>query len=320
MNESKDNMTNETNANEANINQTNQTNTNEANQANLNQASKLEELLKGEKKLHSTKFIAITSGKGGVGKSTISANLAFMLAKMGYRIGVFDADIGLSNLDLIFGVRPSQNILHVLRGEASFDDIICPIDKNLFLIPGENGEEILKYADKFNILDSFANESVVFEAFDYVIVDTGAGIGGTMQAFLNASDHIIVVTTPDPSAITDAYTTIKINARTKDEMLLIINMATRNQEALNIFTKIQKVAAKNIPNLKLHYLGNFLVNSSVRNSTKYRELITRAEPYNAFSLNMEEIAKQLISKVEHNMLNTPKANFGSFLKRILSYL
>ena len=285
-----------------------------------NQASKLEQLLNGEKKLHSTKFIAVTSGKGGVGKSTISANLGYALSRMGYKIGVFDADIGLSNLDLIFGVKTQKNILHVLRGEANFDDIICPIDKNLFLIPGENGEEILKYADKFNILDNFANESVVFEAFDYVIVDTGAGIGGTMQAFLNASDHIIVVTTPDPSAITDAYTTIKINSRTKDEILVIINMATRHQEALNIFNKIQRVAANNIPNLKLFFLGNFLINNSVRNSTKYRELVMKTEPYNAFSLDMESIAKQLILKVEHNMLDTPKANFNSFLKRILSYL
>ncbi|WP_104697429.1 MULTISPECIES: P-loop NTPase [unclassified Helicobacter] len=285
-----------------------------------NQATKLEQLLRGEKKLHSTKFIAITSGKGGVGKSTISANLAFILAKMGYKIGVFDADIGLANLDLIFGVRTKQNILHVLKGEASFDDIICPVDKNLFLIPGDSGEEILKFADKFNILDSFANESLVFEAFDYVIVDTGAGIGTTTQAFLNASDYVIVITTPDPSAITDAYATIKINAKYREEILMIVNMASRNQEALNIFQKIQSVALKNIPHLKLFYLGNFLANNTVRGSTKYRELITKTEPYNAFSLNMEEVARQLISKVERNMLETPKANFGSFLKRMLSYL
>lgn len=285
-----------------------------------NQASKLEQLLHGEKKLHSTKFIAITSGKGGVGKSTISANLAFMLAKMGYKIGVFDADIGLANLDLIFGIRIKQNILHVLRGEIGFDDIIYPIDKNLYLIPGDSGEEILKYADKFNILDSFANESLVFDAFDYVIVDTGAGIGQTTQAFLNASDYVIVITTPDPSAITDAYATIKINSKYKDEILMIINMATRTQEALHIFNKIQNVAAKNLPKLHLLYLGNFLAHNSVKNSTKYRELITKIEPYNAFSLNMEDVAKQLISKVEHNMLNTPKANLGSFLKRMLSYL
>lgn len=288
---------------------------------NKNQATKLEELLMGERKTHSsTRFIAITSGKGGVGKSTISANLSYTLAKMGYRIGIFDADIGLSNLDLIFGIRSNKNILHVLRGEVNFDEIICPIDKNLFLIPGENGQDILKYIDKVNVLDSFMHESLMVETFDYVIVDTGAGIGKIMQAFLNASDHIIIITTPDPSAITDAYTAIKINAKVKSEIFLLINMATRSQEALNIFLKMEKIAKDNIPDLKLHYLGNLLANHHVRNSTKYQELITKTEPFHAFTLDIENIAKSLIAKMEQNMLVQRGVSLGGFFKRILGYL
>ncbi|CBG40534.1 P-loop NTPase [Helicobacter mustelae] len=287
---------------------------------NENQAAKLEQLLDSDKRLHATKFIAVTSGKGGVGKSTISANLAYTLAKMGYKIGIFDADIGLANLDLILGVRTQKNILHVLRGEASFDDVIYPVDKNLYLIPGDSGEDILKYAEKNNILDSFVNQSVIFNAFDYVIVDTGAGIAPTTQAFLNASDYVVVVTTPDPSAITDAYATIKINAKQKNEILMIINMATRSQEALSIFQKIQGVSAKNMPNLELSYLGCLISNNSVKNSTKYRELLCKTESYNAFSIAMEEIAKNLVSKMERNVLDTRRASFGGFFKRLLSYL
>lgn len=291
------------------------------------QASQLEKILnhseppkEGIKKTSSTKFIAITSGKGGVGKSTISANLAYALTKLGYKVGVFDADIGLANLDLIFGVRVKKNILHVLKGEASFDDIISQVDKNLYLIPGDSGDEIFRYTDKQNLIEDFVSQSVIMQAFDYVIVDTGAGIGHTTQAFLNASDFIVVITTPDPAAITDAYATIKINSKTKDEILMIVNMASKESEARAIFDKIQRVAAKNLDGLSLTLLGSFIAHNSIKAATKYRELITKAEPYNNFTLNMEMIAKRLVAKVERKVLGEQRQTIGGFFKKILSYL
>ncbi|PAF47119.1 ATP-binding protein [Helicobacter sp. 12S02634-8] len=287
----------------------------------MNQASNLDDLMKATltPQKGRTKFIAITSGKGGVGKSTISANLSYALYKLGYRVGVFDADIGLANLDVIFGVKTHKNILHALRGEAQFDEVIYAIEEGLYLIAGDSGDEILKYANQ-DILDSFISESKLLDSLDYMIIDTGAGIGEVTQAFLNASDHIIVVTTPDPAAITDAYATIKINSKIKQELFVLINMAASSKEGLKVFEKIQNVAKKNLPHLQLDFLGCLYSSDAVKKSTKYRELLCKIEPINGFSSSIKQIAKIITSKMEHNMLEPSKESFAGFFKRILSYL
>ena len=195
-----------------------------------NQAAGLDELLKNiQNPKKQTTFIAITSGKGGVGKSTISANMAYTLWSMGYKVGVFDADIGLANLDLIFGVKAKYNLLDVLKGNASFEDIVINIESGLCLIPGYTGDEILKYDT--NILEKLENQSVILDSLDYLIIDTGAGIGDNVQTFLNASDYLIVVTMPDPAALTDAYASIKVSSKHKSKIYTIINQTNGIKEA-----------------------------------------------------------------------------------------
>ncbi|PAF42629.1 MinD/ParA family protein [Helicobacter sp. 11S03491-1] len=287
----------------------------------MNQASNLDTLMKPFPmvKKGNTKFIAITSGKGGVGKSTISANLSYTLFKMGYKVGVFDADIGLANLDLIFGIRTGKNILHALKGEVRFDEVVYPIEEGLYLIPGDSGDEILKYANQ-DILNEFAQDSGILDELDYMIIDTGAGIGDVTQAFLSASDYVVVVTIPDPAAITDAYATIKINSKIKQELFMIINMVNSQKEAMGVFNKIKNVAQKNLPTLDLELLGCLYGSNSVKKSTKYRELLCKVEPLNNFSSDMRHIAKAISAKMEQNVLYSSKENFIGFFKRILGYL
>ncbi|WP_288644159.1 P-loop NTPase [uncultured Helicobacter sp.] len=284
----------------------------------MNQAHNLESLMKNNKKT-TAKFIAITSGKGGVGKSNFSANLAYCLSKIGYKIGIFDADIGLANLDLIFGVKTDKNILHALKGEVSFKEAIYKIDENLYLIPGDSGEEILKYANTYTMND-FANDMEIWNFFDYVVVDTSAGSSALNQAFLQASDYIIVITTPEPSSKTDAYAMLKVSAKFKKECMVVINMANSQTQIKQVFTTIEYVAQKNIPHFTLEFLGGFTYNDAVKKAILQRKLICKVEPLNIFSTTMQGVAKNLISKVEHNMLNHSKKSMGGFLKKLIGYL
>ncbi|WP_104722057.1 P-loop NTPase [Helicobacter mesocricetorum] len=282
-----------------------------------NQAAILEDLVSKEKKSH-TKFVAITSGKGGVGKSTFSANLAYKLWQLGFKVGIFDADIGLANLDIIFGVRCEKNLLHVLKNQAKLKDIIIPIEHNLYLIPGDSGTDIFRYKSEF-MFDTFIEDSALLDHLDFVLIDTGAGIGEYTQTFLSNSDDIIVLTIPDPAAITDAYATIKLAANFQKRIFLLINMAKNQEESLTIFEKIQKIAKNNIQNIHLELLGKITKNTLINHYSKNRGIFVKEEPSCNPSLEIEEIARTLAQKLERNVLVQEDKRFGKFFKRILGH-
>jgi len=286
------------------------------------QAKKLEKLVEqnSAKKSKKTRFVAITSGKGGVGKSTISSNLAYYLAQNGLNVGIFDADIGLANLDVMFNVKIKKNILHVLKGEASVSDILVPITRNLILIPGESGDEILKYSNQ-TLFERFMQEAQILDKLDVMLIDTGAGIGEHIQMFLEASDDIIVVTVPDPAAITDAYATIKSISSFRDDIAMVLNMVKSEKEAQTIFNKIQKVAHANIgPKLNLELLGKIDNDNKVASSIKQRELFVKLYPTSAAAKDVAKIASKIGEKVERNVLVSPnESGLSGLFKRLMGH-
>lgn len=286
------------------------------------QAEKLEELVASNsaKKSKKTRFIAITSGKGGVGKSTISSNLAYSLAQNGLNVGIFDADIGLANLDIMFNVKIKKNILHVLKGEASVSDILIPITRNLILIPGESGDEILKYAD-MALFQRFMEEAKVLDKLDVMIIDTGAGIGEHIQMFLKAADDVVVVTVPDPAAITDAYATIKTISTLRDDVGMIMNQVKSEKEANSVFEKIQKVAKANIgENLKLELLGKLDSDTKVSSSIKQRALFSVVYPSSQAAKDILKITSKVAKKLERNVLvSSNESGLSGLFKRLMEH-
>lgn len=265
------------------------------------------------------RFITITSGKGGVGKSTISANLAYVLSQYGYKVAVFDADIGLANLDIIFNVQPQKNILDVLKGEVLLEDIVIPINKNLVLIPGESGEEIFKF-DDIKLIEKFLQEIKRFDNFDFMIIDTGAGIGENVRRFIDASTDTIIVTIPDPSAIMDAYAMIKYSSKIKEKIFMIFNEVKNEKEAIGIYSKIVAVAKKHIQKkIDIIFLGFIEKSNIIEDYSKIRELFVKKEPMSKPSLQMVKIVKKLTSnRTKEGEEIKIDYSITSFFKKLLS--
>lgn len=285
----------------------------------MNQASKLEEISgQSHTKGGNTKIISITSGKGGVGKSTFTANFSYYLSSLGYKVGIFDADMGLANLDIFFNVTVDKNILNVFNGDCKLEDILLHISDNLTLVPGVSGEEIFKYVDD-EVYGRIFTESKVLNNLDFLIVDTGAGISQAVQSFLRASDEIIVVTIPDPAAIADAYTTIKLASKMENTNInIILNQVRNNSEGQAIFDKIHSIMKRNIDkNIGISYLGSLGIDKNLSKHVKQRKIFLKDFPSGKYSLDLKSITANLLNKLEHNLLLDKEVGLGNFFKKIM---
>lgn len=265
-------------------------------------------------------FITVTSGKGGVGKSVMSANIANILAQEGYKVGLFDADLGLANLDIILNVRSDKNLLNVLKGECTLAEIIVRVKKNLILIPGDSGDEILKYKDEF-YSSHFKKEMEFLDDLDFMIIDTGAGIGENIQPFIKASDEVIVVTLPNPVAITDAYATIKIASNYQNKIFMILNMVKDKEEGFLIFDNLKKVARNNIKNsLDLELLSCIQNSSNITKCIKQRTLFTDEYPNMLATCQLREAVSNLLINLHKNPIKKGDKGMLAFLRRLSEYI
>ena len=246
-----------------------------------------------------TKVVAITSGKGGVGKSTLTANIAYVLAQKDLSIAILDADIGLSNMQVIFDMKPKKTFFDYLEGNASIKEILLDTgNKNVTLIAGKSGYQ---YTNKNNsmIFSTVVDEIVALNKFDILLIDTGAGINEHVQEFLELTDHILAVTTTDPSALTDVYALLKMLSQKKDKLMLCFNHTQKYETGETISNSIKNLAIKNKlnRNFMVKYVGNVADSKSISTTSRLRKLFVKEFEYDMAALQIDIIVDNLIKEI-----------------------
>ncbi len=242
----------------------------------------------------STRTISVTSGKGGVGKTTLVCNLAYELAKTGARVLILDGDLGMANVDIMFGQRARLNISHVLEGQCMLEDIMIEVSSGVSLIPGGSGVyglNSLGPMQKHLLLDQVGRLN---RSFDYMLVDTAPGIDDNVLYLNSAAQEIMVVVTPDPSSLTDAYALIKVlNQRHRENRFSIItNMVRDESEGRAVFQKLSDVASRFLC-VSLDYRG-FVPNDLIlRQSIRSQQLVVEVQSRCPSSLAIRALSEAL---------------------------
>jgi flagellar biosynthesis protein FlhG len=213
--------------------------------------------VKGEGSPNRTRIIAGSSGKGGVGKTNIAINMALAYAQLGKKVVVMDADLGLANVNVVLGIIPKYNLYHLIRKQKKMKEIIQETSYGIQIVAGASGfSKIANLTEDER--NSFIGELSELSAADVLIIDTGAGVSNNVLSFIAAADDAIIVTTPEPTAITDAYGIIKIIATEIDNLnlglKLIVNRVHSVTEGKKVAQRVINIAGQFL-NLKVDYLG-----------------------------------------------------------------
>lgn len=282
----------------------------------LDQAARLREQMAHINKENATRLITITSGKGGVGKSNFVVNLAISLRKQGKKVLIFDADIGMGNDDVLMGLYPRYNVLDLIKNNLNIEDVIITGPEGVDLLPGGSGmnyieelseEERLNFLSKINSLDGY----------DYILIDTGAGISKNILAFIQASETLILVTTPEPTSITDGYSLLKAvdTYKIKDEVLLVVNKVFDYEEGNTTYFKYSNTITKFLK-IKTKYIGCILDDKKLVASVKEQVPVVLNYPSSDAASCIRKITNRILN--DYDIMEDSKDGAKGFFKRLFN--
>lgn len=246
-----------------------------ANLQHLDQAAGLRRI----KESHPVRVIAVTGGKGGIGKTNIAVNLAMAMSQLGRKVMVMDADLGLGNVDVLLGLHPKANLHHVITGERTLEEIMMDGPGNIKVIPASSGIQDMAQLDAHTHAGLITAFSELSHDVDVLIIDTAAGISDTVISFLRAAQEVLVVVNDEPASITDAYAIIKLLSRNYSvfRFRIVANMTQSAQHGREIYTKISKVTDRFLE-VALDYAGHIPEDDFLRKSVKKQRAVVEAFP------------------------------------------
>jgi flagellar biosynthesis protein FlhG len=262
------------------------------------------------------RVIAVASGKGGVGKTNISVNLATALAALGEQVMLLDADFGLANVDVLLGLTPKQTLADVVAGRATLAEAILTGPRGLQIVPSSSGKRHMAEMTPAQHAGIVQAVSAFEGPLDTLIVDTAAGINDAVLTFCQAAQEVLVVVCDEPASITDAYALVKVLARERGilRMHVVANMVRSPVEGRALYDKLARVVEKFLPEASLAYLGAIPQDDALRRAVQKQKPVVEAFPAAAASAAFRELATRIHRWARPS---TPRGHVEFFVERML---
>jgi flagellar biosynthesis protein FlhG len=259
---------------------------------------------------NNTRVIAITSGKGGVGKTNIVANLGYALSKLGKRVLIMDADLGLANLDVLLGLAPKYNFSHVIMGTKSINEITMKGPGDIEILPASSGIQELTKLTKEQSIRFLTELDILLDSFDILLIDTAAGISSNVMYFNSTAQEVIVIVSPEPTSITDAYALMKVLSLKYSQKYfkLVVNQASSKEEALEVYRQLNLVAERFL-DISIEYMGHVIHDVNIAKSVRQQKIVCEIYPdtiaskcFNSLAIKIEKSGTTKIPKGDTNFL------------------
>lgn len=266
---------------------------------------------------HPVQVIAVTSGKGGVGKSNVTVNLAVTLAQCGDKVMVMDADMGLANIDVLLGLTPGQNLSHVINGECTLEETIIEGPSGIKIVPASSGIAAmsdLTPAQNAGVIRSF---SELTEPVDILLIDTAAGLSDSVVSYTRAAREVIVVVCDEPASITDAYAMVKVMNRDYgvERFHVLANQAHGAQQGRELYNKLARVSQKFL-DVTLDFIGSVPYDDCLKKAVQKQKAVVEAFPRSPSALAFKQIAKKA---QQWPTPNNMEGHLEFFIERLVNY-